>query len=91
MLILYRKAGQGIEIKNKQTGDTYDFDFICNSNPIIKCKVNGKEKGQSERYPFYLDEDKEVMVIVIKSDLSVRVGVDAPRHYAIRRKEIPFD
>lgn len=88
MLCLYRKSGQGVEVKNHATGETYDFDYLHNDNPTAHYKVNGKEKEFGEMSPFYLDPNREIMVVVIAIEAGVRFGIDAPRHWNIRRKEV---
>lgn len=90
MLILYRKSSQGIEVMNRVNKETYDFDFLYNRNGKTTYRINGEIKEIGEKEPFYLDNNAEVMVIVIQAENSIRVGVDAARHFEIRRKEIPF-
>lgn len=91
MLMLFRKPGQGIEIKNKHTGKLCDFDFLYNENGLSHYRVNGQSSSMGQDEPFYLDEEKSVMVIIMHSDSSVRVGIDAPMEWIIRRKEVEFD
>lgn len=91
MLILYRKSGEGIEIKNKISGDLFDFDFLYNRSGKTTYRINGELRTIDEREPFYVDDNSEVMTIVIQAEQSIRIGIDAPEHFQIRRKEVPFD
>lgn len=89
MLILYRKPGEGVEIKNKLNGRRYDFDFMYNEGDLSHYRINGEEKTKGANQPFYLDDDEEVLVIIINCESSVRLGIDGPRYWNVRRKEIP--
>lgn len=88
MLILYRKSGQGIEVQNRVNKETFDFDFLYNRKGKTAYRINGEVKEIGEKEPFYLDPNAEVMVIIIQADNSIRVGIDAPKHWNIRRKEV---
>lgn len=88
MLILFRKSGQGIEVQNNVNREVYDFDFLYNKNGKTSYRINGQSKLIGDREPFYLDPNAEVMVIIIHADNAIRVGIDAPRHWNIRRKEV---
>ena len=88
MLILYRKSGQGIEIQNEVNKESFDFDFLYNRSGKTAYRINGDIKVVGEKEPFYLDDNAEVMVIVIQAEGAIRVGIDAPRHFNIRRKEV---
>jgi sRNA-binding carbon storage regulator CsrA len=90
MLVLYRKPSQGIEVRNNLTGKLYSFDYLYNKQGKTRYRINGVERTMDEQEPFYLDNNCEVMVIIISIDNAIRAGIDAPRHYDIRRKEIPF-
>ncbi len=90
MLILYRKSGEGIQVRNRTTGELFDFDFLFNKSPINYYRINGETVEKNEKASFYLDSNREIMCMVIYTDSSIRVGIDAPRNFQIRRKEIPF-
>lgn len=90
MLILFRKPGQGIEVRNRVNGDRFDFDFMYRRAPSSFYRINGVECERNETAPFYLDENYEVMVVVVKLEGGARFGIDAPRHFDIRRKEISY-
>ena len=90
MLVLYRKSGQGIQVKNSVNGELFDFDFLFNDGDQSSYRVNGVKESRSAGAPFYLDANCEIMVVIINAEDAIRVGVDAPRHFKIRRKELPF-
>lgn len=88
MLVFHRKSGQGAVIKNKNTGETFDIDYMYTRNGRGFLRINGMERDQRIQEPFYLDEMEEVMIVPIYKDMSFRLAIGAPRYWNIRRKEV---
>lgn len=87
MLVLYRRAGEGLVIKNAITGHTHDLDFMYNKPPYSFYMLNGERIRKPEKDCFYIDDDYEIMIIVVEAGKAVRIGIDAPDHWDIARKE----
>lgn len=91
MLILQRGIGEGIEVVN-QAGQRHNFDLMRFDARKKTLMVDGVEKQIDLKTPIYLDEGREVMVIVVRVERSsIRFGIDAPRSWKVRRKEVQFD
>lgn len=91
MLILQRKIGEGVEVIN-QAGESHEVDLMRFNSKKKTLRVDGVEKQSDLSSPFYLDEGREVMVIVVRVEQSsIRFGFDAPRSWKIRRKEVDFN
>ena len=86
MLVLYRKSGQGIYVSDGI--ESYKIKFLFNRNGMTHYQINEEEKIKSEGDPFYLDSKKTIMVIIFQSHNAIRIGVDAPEKFKIKRMEL---
>lgn len=89
MLVLHRRYGQGLVVKNDKTLEEFDIDYMYTKGGAALLRVNEKEMLKKIGEPFYLDKSEEVMIISMFKDMSFRIAIGAPKCWNIRRKEVP--
>ena len=89
MLVFHRKPTQGVEVKNKNNLKTHDIDYLYSEHESVHLRIDGVEVVKHEKDKFYLDKSAEVLIVIIQNHDGFRIGIGAPRHWNIRRKEVP--